>query len=400
MGLATGSWATARHTYMQALYAQVLGASGAISTLNTGDQVTNFVDVLSTTPALDPVITILSQMIGRTLMAVRPYKGKLDTIEVDREAYGWITRKLSFIEDTPQANLTFTLTDGQSIDPWIVRKPKVIETRKYGGGQISRVLTVYEDQIKGAFASASGLDEFLSGMMTWFNAGVEQDREQYKRTALINYMACLSTYPDRVIYLIDEYNSATGSALDATTVFAPANFEGFTQWLYGFIQKIMGLLSERSFKYHLNPINAVPNAGYIARQTRYEDMRCFFNMGFKEDMTARVVSNTFNKEELKEVKYEGINFWQSIDDPTDIDVTVNPVGDDLFESPSASVALSNVFGVIFDRDALAVSYMNDNTGNSPYNQRGRYYNLIHNEDVCIAQDLTENGILLLLDKHP
>ena len=398
MGNATGDFNTSRATFLNSLYAQVLGVS-SIATLATGDEVTNFVNQFPLN-GYDPLMTALSTMIGRTLMAVRPYRSKLDTIEVDRQEYGWITRKMSFVEDTVKPNLTFTLTDGLSIDPWVVNKPKVLETQRYGGGQISRILTIYEDQIKGAFASRSGLDEFLSGMLTWFNAMVEQDREQYKRTALINYMGCLSTYSDRVIYLIDEYNSATGSALDATTVFAPANFEGFTQWLYGFIQKLMGLLSERSFKYHLNPTSGNVVQGYIARQTRYEDMRCFLNTGFKADMTARVVANTFNRDELKEIKYEGVNFWQSIDDPTDIDVTVTPLDAQIWETTAQSVSLSNVFGVIFDRDALAVSYMNDNTGNSPYNQRGRYVNMIHNEDVCISQDLTENGILLILDKHP
>ena len=314
MGNATGDFNTSRATYLNSLYQQVFGAT-SLSTLATGDEVTNFVNTFPTN-GWDPLFTTISNMIGRTLMAVRPYRGKLDTIEVDRREYGWITRKLSFVEDTVKPNLTFTLTDGLSIDPWIVNKPKVLETQRYGGGQISRILTIYEDQIKGAFSSRSGLDEFLSGMLTWFNSMVEQDREQYKRTALINYMGCLSQYPDRCIFLIDEYKQATGSTLDNVTVFAPANFEGFVQWLYGFIQKLMGLLSERSFKYHLNPTTASPIQGYIARQTRYEDMRCFLNTGFKEDMTARVVANTFNKDELKEVKYEGINFWQSIDSPT------------------------------------------------------------------------------------
>lgn len=397
MANATGGFESSRYTYVNTLLNQVKGGAN-LGAINTGNQVTNFVNTIYGLG--DPLITRLSQLVGRTLMAVRPYEGRLGGIEVTSEEYGWLTRKLNFIDDDAEQNMTFALTDGQSIDPWIVHKPKVVETQSYGGGQITRHMTIFEDQIKGAFTSAGALDEFISGVLMHFNNQVEQDREQYKRTALINLMGCLSTYTDRRIYLISEYNAATGSSLTATSVFAPANFEAFTQWLYGFIQKLIGLMSERSYKYHLNPTTASPVSGNIARQTALRNMRVFMNTGFKADMTARVVANTFNRDELREVQYESVNFWQSINSPTSINVNVKPMTTALQEGTATAASLNNVFGLLMDRDALAVSYMNDNTGNSPYNQRGRYYNIFHNEDVKIVQDLTENAVLLLLDVAP
>lgn len=397
MANATGGFESSRYTYVNTLLNQVKGGT-SLAAINTGNQVTNFVNTIYGLG--DPLVTRLSQLVGRTLMAVRPYEGRLGDIEVTSEEYGWITRKLNFIDDDVEQNMTFQLTDGQSIDPWIVHKPKVVETQSYGGGQITRYMTIFEDQIKGAFTSAGALDEFISGVLMHFNNQVEQDREQYKRTALINLMGCLSTYADRRIYLISEYNTATGSSLTATSVFAPANFEAFTQWLYGYIQKLIGLMSERSYKYHLNPTTASPVSGNIARQTALRNMRVFMNTGFKTDMTARVVANTFNRDELREVQYESVNFWQSINSPTSINVNVKPMTTALQEGTATAVSLNNVFGLLMDRDALAVSYMNDNTGNSPYNQRGRYYNIFHNEDVKIVQDLSENAVLLLLDVAP
>lgn len=397
MANATGGFESSRYTYVNTLLNQVKGGTN-LAAINTGNQVTNFVNTIYGLG--DPLMTRLSQLVGRTLMAVRPYEGRLGGIEVTSEEYGWITRKLNFIDDDVEQNMTFQLTDGQSIDPWIVHKPKVVETQSYGGGQITRHRTIFEDQIKGAFTSAGALDEFISGVLMHFNNQVEQDREQYKRTALINLMGCLSTYTDRRIYLISEYNTATGSSLTATSVFAPANFEAFTQWLYGYIQKLIGLMSERSYKYHLNPTTASPVSGNIARQTALRNMRVFMNTGFKADMTARVVANTFNRDELREVQYESVNFWQSINSPTSINVNVKPMTTAFQEGTAAAVSLNNVFGLLMDRDALAVSYMNDNTGNSPYNQRGRYYNIFHNEDVKVVQDLSENAVLLLLDVAP
>lgn len=391
---ATNQFNNNRHTYMNTMYQQVKGAA-ALAALGTGDQVTNFTgDMLAYT---DPLVTRLSQMVGRTLMAVRPYRDKLRGLEVDAAGYGWVTRKENFLDDPVMENQTFKLTDGGSIDPWTVNKPKVVETRRYGGGQITRSRTIYRNQLKGAFQSPAAMDEFFTGVMTHFDAQIAQDREQYKRTALINYMACLSTYPARVIHLVSEYNAATGSSLTSTSVFAPANFEGFTQWLYGYIQTLVGLMGNRSYKYHLNPTTATPLAGYIARQTDPENMRCFFNTGFKADMVSRVVSNTFNRDDLRDVSWEAVDFWQAIDNPTAINASVKPLTTALVEGNAVSVNLTNVFGVIMDRDALTVSYLNDETGNTPYNNAGSYYNVWHNEDVQISQDLTENGVLLLLD---
>jgi len=394
---ATNAFTNDRHTYMNNLYQQVKGAA-ALAALTTGDQVTNFTADLAT--YTDPVVTRLSQMVGRTVMAVRPYRDKLRGIEVDAQEYGWITRKENFIDDPVEENQTFKLTDGGSIDPWKINKPKVIETRSYGGGQITRSRTIYKNQLKGAFQSPAAMDEFFTGVMTHFDAQIAQDREQYKRTALINYMGSLSSYGmSRTIYLIDEYNAATGSSLTSTSVFAPANFEGFTQWLYGYIQKLVGLMGNRSYKYHLNPTDATPIGGNIARQTSPENMRCFFNTGFKADMTARVVSNTFNRDDLRDVKWEAVDFWQSIDNPTAINVTPQTLMPNLVTvfSPDQPLNIENVFGVIMDRDALTVSYLDDYTGNTPYNPAGEYYNVWHNETVRITQDLTENGVLLLLD---
>jgi len=395
---ATNAFTNDRHTYMNNLYQQVKGAA-ALAALSTADQVTNFTSDLAV--YTDPVVTRLSQMVGRTVMAVRPYRDKLRGIEVNSQEYGWITRKENFIDDPVEENWTFNLDNGESIDPWAVNKPKVIETRSYGGGQISRRRTIYKNQLKGAFQSPAAMDEFFTGVMTHFDAQIAQDREQYKRTALINYMAALSQDGFRCIHLVSEYNAATGSNLTSTSVFAPANFEGFTQWLYGYIQKLVGLMGNRSYKYHLNPTTATPIGGYIARQTSPENMRCFFNTGFKADMTARVVSNTFNRDDLKEVQWEAVDFWQSIESPTSINASSKPMTTSLLEVPEpATVRLTNVFGVLMDRDALTVSYLDEYTGNTPYNPAGEYYNIWHNETVKITQDMTENGVLLLLDTAP
>lgn len=397
MANATGGFESSRYTYINSLLSQVKG-SAALGNLDTGKQVTNFVG--SIYGVGDPLNTRLSQLVGRTLMAVRPYEDRLRGIEVTNEEFGWITRKENFVDDDVMQNQTFALTDGSSIDQYIVQKPKVVETQTYGGGQISRGKTIYRKQIQGAFTSASALDEFISGVLMHFNSQIAQDREQYKRTALLNYMGCLSTYPTRVVHLVSEYNTATGSSLTSTTVFAPANFEGFVQWLYGYIQKLVGLMSERSYQYHLNPTTASPVSGNIARQTAPRDLRAFFNTGFKADMTARVVANTFNRDDLKEVQYEAVNFWQSIQSPTSINVNVKPMTTALAEGSSTAASLTNVFGVLMDRDALAVSFMDNSTEPSPYNARGEFYTLWHNETVQVRQDLTENGILLLLDTAP
>lgn len=52
---------------------------------------------------------------------------------------------------------------------------------------------------------------------------------------------------------------------------------------------------------------------------------------------------------------------------------------------------------MFDRDAMGYTITHDVLGTSPYNQTGEYYNLTANMELQLMNDITEKGIIFVLD---
>jgi hypothetical protein len=59
--------------------------------------------------------------------------------------------------------------------------------------------------------------------------------------------------------------------------------------------------------------------------------------------------------------------------------------------------VTNVLGVIFDRDAMGYNIYDDSLETSPYNAKGQYYNLFSHVRVQNQNDMTEKCIVLCLD---
>ena len=64
---------------------------------------------------------------------------------------------------------------------------------------------------------------------------------------------------------------------------------------------------------------------------------------------------------------------------------------------SANVAVDNVLGVLFDRDATGYNIYDDSIEASPYNAAGQYYNLFSHARIQYQNDLTEKAAVLCLD---
>ena len=63
----------------------------------------------------------------------------------------------------------------------------------------------------------------------------------------------------------------------------------------------------------------------------------------------------------------------------------------------AQVDVDNLFGVMFDEDAIAINVIDNIILNTPMNARGLYYNTWLTAHTRYTNDLTEKGIVLLLD---
>ena len=96
--------------------------------------------------------------------------------------------------------------------------------------------------------------------------------------------------------------------------------------------------------------------------------------------------------------YDTINFWQDPKNPASINATVTAFNENTGAVQNNLTAdIDNVVGVIFDRDAMGVTLMNEATYQTPFNARGRYTNQWFHRAVKWWNDFTENSVVLVMD---
>ena len=372
---------------------QATGQAGATA-LDTKQLLTIGQKLLTTN--VDPVIGAISQVISRTIFSSREYRRKFGNIQRDADAWGNIVRKVAILE-TPgdlQNNSYIPLNDGESVDQYKINKPKAVELRFVGQQTYEVVKTIFDTQLNTAFNSADEFGAFISAVFTYVYNKIEKIHEETARATVSGFIAGkISGDTSNVIHLLTEYNALTGLTLTAETVYQPENFSAFMKWVYSRVNELSELMTEYSIKFHTNL-----DDGVVMRHTPKEYQRLYMYAPVFYQTTSRVLADTYHDSFLKLPGAEMVNFWQNIDDPARIHVTAPQyLGTDGTIKTAVDVNQDNVFGVLFDMEALGYSPILTRTKTSPYNASGEYRNMFWKFNERHWMDFTENGVVFLLD---
>lgn len=378
---------------LNAITKQVTGQTELAPITNTAD----FITVANTTlkAGYEPIMSAISQLVSRTIFSTRPYNRKFKGLFVDNMAYGGHVRKINYIDQPAVDDEAYKLTDAESIDMYKVRKPSIVQTNFYGYNTYQDYITRFSDQIRTAFSGPEQLQEFFAGLMGEISNKHEQFHETMARTALINFIGGkLEADTSNVIHLLTEYNAETGLNLTAQSVYQPANYKAFVAWMYQRIAVLCSMLTERSIKFHTN----LDSGRNIMRHTPYADQRIYLYAPGRYSAEMMALADIYHDNYLRLADNETVNFWQNIDEPDTISITPSYLAaNGTIATASGNVQQANVFGVIFDREAIGISTFGEEMSATPYNARGRYTNIWWNFQDRYWNDFTENGIVLLLD---
>ena len=344
----------------------------------------------------DPVINAISQVLSSTIFSVRPYSRKFKGINVSSQKFGNITRKLNIADSDWTDDDRQKLTDGKSIDMYVVKKPTVLQTNFYGANAFQRQTTIFKDQLDVAFSSQEEFGRFISMLMSNVSDMIEQGHESMARMCILNYVGGKLANEDEVnnrIHLLTEYNDLTGLTLNDKDVYKPENFPSFMKFVVARIKSISNLMTERSKKFHTNVTGKE-----IMRHTPLSKQKLYLLAPQQYLMETSVLSDLFNDKYMKMTDLELVNFWQNIDKPADIDI--KPIYMDKtgsLKQPTASIKEPQLFGVIFDEEALGYTTVNSWSAPTPFNARGGYHNIFWHYTDRYWNDFTENGVVLLLN---
>lgn len=364
-------------------------------------QVTNtaeFVSVAQTAlkTGYDPVLQAISLVLSRTIFSIRPYTRKFGGLMVSNQQFGNIVRKLNIADKDWEEDSRFELTDQNSVDMYKVNKPSILQTNFYGANVFEKSLTIFKDQLDCAFSSPEEFGRFLSMTMTNASDMIEQAHENLARATLANFIGGkISGDTASVIHLLTEYNTITGlkTPLTDETVYQPANFKPFMQWVYSRVASLSSLMTERTQKFHINVTGKE-----ISRHTPVNKQKVYLYAPARYQTETMVLADVYHDNFLRMADNETVNFWQSIDKPDEINV--QPVylqADGTLKSDDSPVNQKGIFGVMFDEEAAGYTVVNQWSAPTPFNSKGGYSNIFWHFTDRYWNDFTENGIVLLLD---
>lgn len=343
----------------------------------------------------DPVLNAISQVMARTIFSIRPYTRKFKGIEADSQRWGNHVRKINWIDGDWENDARYTLTDGETVDMYTINLPKVMQTNFYGANTFERYVTILRDQLDNAFRGPEELARFMTGTMQNISDIIEQSHESLARATVVNFIAAKYTADTTsVIHLLTEYNTLIGAktALTINDIYKPDNFKPFMQWVFGRIQGISSMMTERSEKFQLN-ITGKP----ISRHTPVERQKIYMYAPSIYYNSTMNLANTFHPDFIKMGNFEAVNYWQSIDSPDNINITASYTDVDGTVKKSSAVNIDNVLGVIFDEEALGYTVVNQWSAPTPFNAKGGYSNIFWHFTDKYWNDLTEKGVVLMLD---
>lgn len=351
---------------------------------------------------VDEVAGCISKVIQKTIISARPYKGKLDFIDMDKDAFSFAVRKISFADQQFEGGSIPVPANGESADPWTFKKFTALELT-FAGQNIWRYQTpsITKTQLLNAFTSEGELVSFFGGIMTNMYNELEQARESARRALLVNLIAGKSVsntknYESNTYrHLVAEYNAYKGYTADKVltlTQIRATEYKEFMEFVYAQIKTASLNMTERTRLFHTNVTGKE-----ITRHTPKEDQRLVMLAPEVFNMDASVLSNTFNKELLSYTDFEQVAYWQDILSPAKVVATPTVLKTDGTLEKGASTTCDNVFAVLFDKEAIGLTTIEESVLSTPLNPKGKYINIFAEAQIKNYQDHTENAIVFAFD---
>ena len=391
-------------TVLNSLVQQATGRASVISTE------ADFISVAQTALTLgkDVIMNSLSNVLARTVFAIRPYSASMKGLEKSLPQWGAYMRKFNIVasdwkdDDAYDYPVTYDasetenpLGNGLSVDPWIINKREFIQTNFLGQSVFEDHYTIFEDQLETAFRNSEEFGQFISMITTDMSNKIELAKENMSRGLVSNFIGGLlaENNGSRVVHLLTEYNSLTGGSYDAQSIMLPVNYPAFMKWVYGRIAGIASLFKEMSVRYQ-TALNSKP----VPRHTPYNKQKMYMLGQDRYQMDARVLADTFHDNYLKYADVETINFWQGIETPDKIIVKptyTNTSGE--VTTAGSAITKTGIFALLFDEDAMGWSMVHERVLPTPVNPRGLYRNMWYHMRLRCFSDNTEKGVVFLLD---
>lgn len=354
------------YTIVNSIAAQALGSS-AISAVDAQGLVSLGTTILSSSTNTEAFLNTLAQRIGKTIIDYRKYRNRLADMVMDDFEYGAILQKIKVHMPDAEADQSYGLTDGTSVDHYEVAKPVVTQKLFVTRTPYQFKITIQREHLREAFDSAEQMGGFISAVFGEVQNAVELALENLGKTCLANFVAESSNE----VKLITEYLNETGITLTPLTAMHDVAFMNFAVARINETFDMMQAMSE------------LYNDGSVARFTPLEDMRVKVLAQFNRRAQTVTQYAAFH-EQLVSVDhaFEIMPFWQDAQTPGSVYIKR--------ASDGTTKQVENIIAIVHDRDALGMYRKDEIISTTPMNSAGLYFNQYWHERQLWFNDLSEN----------
>lgn len=372
------------------------------------------------------VLNSLSLILGRTLVAVRPYEAKLRILNtLNSGLYANRLRKISYysrkaepagFENTQlYTNLAMGFDNGVNPDSqtppqdqstgsmFVQNQPVPLEINFAGSSVWDTTTTVYETQLKVAFRSELDFAEFVAGILTEKGNDIESTKEAFNRMTLLNFIAGavdLNTSTGSAIDLTAAFNAFSGQSATRADLLPGGTYATeFREFFTAFFKGVCDKLENRSLKWHWSPTKVINGVNYyLLRHTPKSRQRAIMYGPYFRDAQATIMPALFNPSYLDMgTQFETVEYWQS--EQTGAAINVIPAIPDVSgqtQIQGSAVKLDYVLGVIYDEDAMMVDYQFEGAYTSTLEIKKLYRNITWHFKKNAINDFTENHVVMYL----
>lgn len=378
---------------------EVLGRTGIVN-----EDLTGLVDLgneVFNQNAVDSYVKSLVNHIGKVIFVNRPYSGKVPSVLMDAWEFGSVLEKIS--ADVPKAeeNDTWDLTDGKDYKQDVFHKPTV--SAKFFNSKVTFEVpvSITERQVKESFSSAEQLNGFLSMIYSAVEKSMTIKTDALVMRTINNMIAetlnadktAFGFVPStnetvnyanastvRCVNLLKLYNDKMGVHLTADVAVTTPDFIRFAAYT-------MGLYADR-----LQTISTLFNVGGKERFTPKDVLHTVLLSDFAAAAKAYLYADTFHSENVLLPQAETVASWQATGENYAF-ADVSKI--DVKSASGASVSISGVLGVMFDRDALGVTNL-DKRVTTNYNAKAEFFNNYFKFDAGYFNDTNENFVVFFV----
>ena len=346
-------------------------------------------ELLGTTD-IDNYTKTLLDRIGKVVFVNRKWSIQVPSVLMDSWEYGSVVEKIQNEEPKFTVNKTWGLEDGSSYDPNVFHAPKV--SAKFFNSKVTFSIeaSFARRQVMSSLGSASEAVSFFSMLETNIQNSMALALSELVMETINSMVArtLLAEYPDgnytakstvKAVNLLALYNSKFATSLTIDKALTTPEFIRFaTMYLKLYIDR-------------LGSPSTLFNIGKKKRQTLGDRMKVVMLSEFKSAADVYLQSDTFNNAYTALPGSDVVPFWQGPGTNYEFANTSKVK----VKLDKKSVDAGGIIAIMFDREALGVSNLDQRTY-SNFNPVGEFYNNFYKADAGYFNDTDENFVVFFI----